>query len=181
MLKKITGLLLFGILINSNIQSQNNQVSLGFGMRNLFDIPRFEFFVPVVNSIETMLPIELSLQHAINDKIVLGVTGSYHLQPFNSIPGLTIIGVEPNFNYYTNKKFNGFHVGSNLAISMWSAKNIQTVKVITMGVGIGYSVPVTKQLLFDVNFKPGYDISIIEGSSKAFVSSKIGVSLGYLF
>jgi hypothetical protein len=166
-MKKI--FLILATIVIANSANSQSVASLRGGVTKNFSTGSPTFFGPGA-----------SFQYGLNENMALGANFDYHIGEASS----SWINIEPRFDYYLNSAFNGFHVGSNVAYTMFT-QSITFLGVTTsasasqmhIGASLGYTHPISDNLLVDVSSGIGYTMFTGSGS----LGIRPAVSLGYKF
>lgn len=179
-MKKVSVSIL-AILFASVSFAQNNLVSLSVG-HEFMSQPNGEKALHFITT-------ELGYRRAINKNVVLGF-GSGFANCINAESGysVTIGSFVPKFEYHFNNAFNGFYLGTNLALNTYSSStNIGNNTImsiskggLTLGGRIGYALKLSNTWVADFSVNPGYDLLFSSGEKGNF-TNKTSITFGYNF
>ena len=159
-MKKILLIIATIALVNStNAQSL---LSLRGGVTKNFQTGSSTFFGPGV-----------SFQHGLSENMVIGGNFDYHVGEASS----SWMNIEPRFDYYLKSAFDGLHIGSNVAYTMFSQSVSASVGQLHIGASFGYTHPLSDNLVIDLSTGLGYTMFTGEGS----LGVRPALSLGYKF
>jgi hypothetical protein len=159
-MKKILLIIATIALVNStNAQSL---LSLRGGVTKNFQTGSPTFFGPGV-----------SFQHGLSENMVIGGNFDYHVGEASS----SWMNIEPRFDYYLKSAFDGLHIGSNVAYTMFSQSVSASVGQLHIGASFGYTHPLSDNLVIDLSTGLGYTMFTGEGS----LGVRPALSLGYKF
>jgi hypothetical protein len=159
-MKKILLIIATIALVNStNAQSL---LSLRGGVTKNFQTGSPTFFGPGV-----------SFQHGLSENMVIGGNFDYHVGEASS----SWMNIEPRFDYYLKSAFDGLHIGSNVAYTMFSQSVSASVGQLHIGASFGYTHPLSDNLVIDLSTGLGYTMFTGEGS----LGIRPALSLGYKF
>jgi hypothetical protein len=121
-----------------------------------------------------------SFQYGINENIVLGANFDYHLGSASS----SLMNIEPRFDYYLTKAYEGLHLGSNFSYLMSSVTipglgtvGGGTVSSSQMAVGAlaGYTHPLSDKMFVDISAGGAYMLTSKD------IAVRPTLSFGYKF
>jgi hypothetical protein len=166
-MKKILLIIATIALVNStNAQSL---LSLRGGVTKNFQTGSPTFFGPGV-----------SFQHGLSENMVIGGNFDYHVGEASS----SWMNIEPRFDYYLKSAFDGLHIGSNVAYTMFSQTVTSgpisvsaSVGQLHIGASFGYTHLLSDNLVIDLSTGLGYTMFTGEGS----LGVRPALSLGYKF
>ena len=166
-MKKI--FLIIATTVLANALYAQSVVSLRAGVTKNFETGFPTFFGPGA-----------SFQYGLNENMVIGGNFDYHVGESSS----SWMNIEPRFDYYLKSTFNGFHIGSNVAYTMFTQSftflgitTSASVSQMHLGASFGYTHPLSDKLLFDASTGLGYTMFTGSGS----FGIRPALSLGYKF
>lgn len=165
-MKKIA-LLITTIALAYTVNAQN-VLSLRGGLSKQFETGSVTFFGPGA-----------SFQHGLNENMAIGLNFDYHFGEAST----SLMNIEPRFDYYLNSVFNGFHIGSNIGFNNYSQSlgGVSfSAKALQLGANLGYTHPLSENMLIDIACGAGLGMSLESGGSSNF-GVRPALSLGYKF
>jgi hypothetical protein len=166
-MKKIT--LLLSIVLLSSAMFSQNLLGLRLGATKNFS-----------TGAPTFIGGGLTFQHGISPNIALGINSDYHVAENSQY----WMNIEPRFDYYFNSVFNGFHVGSNMAYTIYGASFSAGGVTVTasqgqmhIGATLGYAHSLGEKLVLDITNGFGYTLFTGSGSMGIRPALTLGLKL----
>jgi hypothetical protein len=161
---------------------KKNMIGLNTGIQLYSRVDGMLFFVPIIPNTEIFNPIGLKYDRAISKKITLGLELNYKMTLINDIGFIkSIINAEVKSNFYVDKAFEGFYVSPYVGVNSIQFLFGEPTNFLYLGSGIGYVIPIDKNLRIDINYKPAYEFSLSPENKSKIWSNRFGVGVGYAF
>lgn len=114
-----------------------------------------------------------SVQKQLSEHFTAGANIDYHTGKSSS----SLLTIEPRLDYFFDKSFQGFHIGTNIAYSSFSYTGGSN-GFINIGASAGYSKAIIGE---NVIFDASLGLGSMYGAGSSFFAARPALSIGYNF